>query len=248
MLMKPKYSHTSILNYIFRIRKIQKQGGFTMTNEKKLNGLLRAWVTLIIALSMSLAVISMPACAKDEVYTNAVRLHVVANSDSDSDQDVKYKVRDEILKNISKKLDEMQSDASSFEFLNENKELIEDIAETTLREYGYDYGATVDIGIHTYPTRMYEDATLPAGEYKSVRVILGEGEGQNWWCVVYPPMCLGIEDAEMDDVVIEDDLTEEESIVVKSWILEFFNKETPQPNEKAKNRLLKWLDKLGGKS
>jgi len=218
-----------------------------MINKKKLKNVLRVYATCIIAVGISLAVITMPTCADDEVYTNAVRLHVVANSDSENDQNVKYRVRDEILEEISNKLDTMSNEISSFEYLKDNKELIQDIAIETLKEHGYDYGAQVNIGIHTYPTRMYEEATLPSGEYKSVRVILGEGQGRNWWCVVYPPMCLGIEEAEFDDIVIDDEnMTDEESIIVKSWILEFFNKETPQPNENAKNRLLNWLNKLGG--
>lgn len=222
-----------------------------MINKKKLTNILALCATFVIAAGLSLSVIAMPACAEDEVYTNAVRLHVVANSDSQDDQDVKYKVRDEIIKNVGELINNMPDESASFDFFKQNKELVENIAQETLQRYGYNYGASVNIGIHTYPTRMYEQATLPAGEYKSIRVILGEGSGRNWWCVVYPPMCLGIEELEIEDIdqiLLDDDLTDEESIIVKSWIMEFFNKDTPQPNEKAKNRLLKWLDKLGGKS
>ncbi len=88
---------------------------------------------------------------------------------------------------------------------------------------------------------MYESATLPAGEYRSVRVILGNGAGRNWWCVVYPPMC--VEVSEDEEAIIKADQEEikenDEDIVFKSAILDRLGMETPQPNEKAKSRLLK---------
>lgn len=216
-----------------------------MLNEKKYFMLKKVYTSFMLITGLTLVMINVPSCTTKDVYTNAVRLHVIANSDEDVDQKVKLKVRDQIVEELGETLANMPSETASFEYLLNNSETVEEIAQKVLVEQGFVYGANVDIGIHDYPTRMYEEATLPAGEYRSVKVILGKGTGKNWWCVIYPPMCVSTKEEEekQDDVLIETkDIEEEDDIMFRSVILEKLGIKTPQPKEKAKSRLLKWLD------
>lgn len=117
-----------------------------------------------------------------KISGGVVRLHIIANSDSDDDQSLKLMVRDEIIK----KQKEIFTDGIPKELNNEQRVKIQQIAESVC---GYE--AKVEMGRFYFPTKTYENITLPAGEYDAVRVVLGKGEGKNWWCVMYPPLCFG---------------------------------------------------------
>lgn len=123
------------------------------------------------------------------VRENVVRLHILANSDSTADQTVKLKVRDAVTQATAgwqaATPEEMRQVAA------EDLSRIQKVAQQTVREAGYHYPVEVELTRMYFTTRQYEDTTLPAGMYDAVRVTLGEGKGQNWWCVVYPPLCLG---------------------------------------------------------
>lgn len=124
-----------------------------------------------------------------KVYENLIRLHILAASDSDYDQALKLKVRDAIL---AAGVFEAAEDADGAEAMTaEAEQAALDIANRVLYEEGAPYGARIEYGLEVYPTREYEGIRLPAGEYRSLRIVLGEGEGQNWWCVLFPPLCLG---------------------------------------------------------
>ena len=129
----------------------------------------------------------IPTQDEFEIYDATVRLHVLANSDSEQDQDLKLKVRDELLKSVNEYTAASKEEAIAE--IEENKENLIKIAEDVVEKEGKDYSVAIEIGKEYYPTRYYEDFALPAGEYTSVRVIIGKGEGQNWWCVMYPPLC-----------------------------------------------------------
>lgn len=118
-----------------------------------------------------------------------LRFHVVANSDLESDQDVKIKVRDEILKEMGSLLTEAKNREESIEIVKENIKRIEDIADSILLNEGKSYASKAQIGDFLFPVKNYGDITLPSGEYKALRVVLGEGGGKNWWCVMFPPLC-----------------------------------------------------------
>jgi len=119
-----------------------------------------------------------------------VRLHVIANSDSEADQELKLHVRDAVLELASVRLDGVSDRESAQTIIGESLSDIEEAARNAVKAAGYDYDVDVEIGVEKYPTREYESISLPAGEYLSLRVIIGEGEGKNWWCVVFPPVCL----------------------------------------------------------
>ena len=143
-----------------------------------------------------------------EIYNSTVRLHVLANSDSDKDQELKLKVRDALLERVNAL--EATTKDEALKKINENKQELEEIAKEVIEENGYSYGVKIEIGKEYYETRYYEDFALPAGEYTSVRVIIGEGQGKNWWCVLYPPLCSSQALAYDEDACIEVGLTKEQ--------------------------------------
>lgn len=125
-----------------------------------------------------------------EVRNNVVRLHILANSDRDEDQQVKLIVRDALL-NCGKELfSGSATKDNAEEILNDQKDELIEIANNALKENGFDYKAQIYLAEEYFTTRSYENFTLPAGEYLALKVILGEGVGHNWWCVMFPPLCL----------------------------------------------------------
>lgn len=120
-----------------------------------------------------------------------IRLHVLANSDSQADQAVKLRVRDAVLKAAEAQLEDCATVEAAEEQLRELLPELEAMASSVLAENGFDYPVQAALTWEDYPTREYDTFTLPAGRYLSLRVRLGEGAGQNWWCVVFPPLCLG---------------------------------------------------------
>ena len=132
----------------------------------------------------------LPIHGEEKIYESVVRLHVLANSDSDEDQALKLKVRDEILSYISPLVIDSESREDAMRIINEKINEIEKIAQSAVYTHGYDYNVDVTLTLEEYPTRNYEAMSFPSGEYVSLRVLIGEAEGQNWWCVLFPPLCL----------------------------------------------------------
>lgn len=125
-----------------------------------------------------------------KVRNNVVRLHILADSDCEADQNVKLLVRDALLASGAEIFSgTVDVDDASRALEREKKELVR-VAENVLRENGFDYGVSIKLEREYYTTRTYDTYTLPAGEYLSLKVILGKGEGHNWWCVMFPPLCL----------------------------------------------------------
>lgn len=128
--------------------------------------------------------------ACDDLRQNVLRLHIIANSDSEADQAVKLLVRDKILEqsaDIFEGETELErAEEKAVERLNEFCET----AESVLAENGFSYGATAEIGVSYFETREYDDFTLPAGNYRSLIIRLGKAEGKNWWCVIFPAVCI----------------------------------------------------------
>lgn len=126
----------------------------------------------------------------DQAYNthNLIRLHVVANSDRPTDQAVKLEVRDAILQ-ASGNLFNGQAPGDAVETVKANLPLFKRVAENVLKAYGYDYPVEAEYGVFTFPERAYGPLVLPAGDYQAVRVVLGDGKGANWWCILFPPLC-----------------------------------------------------------
>jgi len=119
-----------------------------------------------------------------------IRLHVLANSDSPQDQALKYLVRDQVLAVMKDKFQDSQSVEESRQILLQSLPLLEEIAEKTLREAGTDYEVQAQHGLFDFPTKYYGNFALPAGRYEAVRLVIGQGQGANWWCVLFPPLCI----------------------------------------------------------
>lgn len=148
------------------------------------------YVMMILASALVLAV--MPVDGEEGIYDSVIRLHVVAASDTAEDQALKLSVRDRLLTEYSARL----GDAADFgEAEARVVSLCEEMTKTAkgvVEDAGYAYDVKVTYGKEVYPTREYGDLTFPSGTYRSLRVIIGDGEGQNWWCVLFPPLCLDI--------------------------------------------------------
>ncbi len=129
-------------------------------------------------------------CGVEELKTDVVRLHILANSDSEADQAVKLQVRDALLKENTRLLKSGVNKKNARAYFDESKERLTYIAEKTLRENGFGYDVKITLNKEFFETRKYSTQVFPAGEYLSLKVILGKGEGHNWWCVMFPPMCV----------------------------------------------------------
>ncbi len=145
----------------------------------------------IIAALLLLLVGLLPVHGEEEIYSKVVRLHVLANSDSQEDQAVKLAVRDAILEVTVPLLQDCSTQEEAIARLEANRSLLTETARAVLRKEGFDDAVHIEMGLEDYPTRTYDSLCFPAGEYISMRVSLGEGEGQNWWCCLFPPLCLG---------------------------------------------------------
>lgn len=133
----------------------------------------------------------LPVHGEEKIYDSVLRLHVLANSDSEEDQRLKLLVRDEVAA-LTASLTEGCSDIEAASAAVEaNLEKIRICAEEKLRSLGCELPVRVEFGREDYPTKSYESICFPAGEYRSLRVMIGAAEGQNWWCVLFPQLCLG---------------------------------------------------------
>ena len=119
-----------------------------------------------------------------------VRLHVVAADDSDAAQALKLKVRDAVLERARALLANCDDPAAAWQAVNDNLDALEDAAELRARAEGFDGDVRAEAGVFDFPDRRYGDLLVPAGKYRALRVVLGAGEGRNWWCVLYPSLCL----------------------------------------------------------
>lgn len=149
----------------------------------------------------------------DDIRDSVLRMHIIANSDSEEDQELKLKVRDAVLEAGKECFDSSLTLDQALEKLIPEKAELKKVAEDVIRENGYDYSVDIKIENTFFSTKTYDDVTLPAGEYLAVNVVIGEGEGHNWWCVMFPPMCLPAAESEVE---IEDVLTDSEIGIVKS--------------------------------
>ena len=151
----------------------------------------RLLTTVLILCALVLLLGLLPVHGEDAVYDTVVRLHVLANSDSEEDQVLKLQVRDAILQITSPLLSECKTQEEAATLLNSHLDEIQTAAETVIEKAGRNDTVKVLLGMEDYPTRDYEEFCFPEGSYLSLRVCIGAAEGQNWWCCVFPPLCLG---------------------------------------------------------
>lgn len=146
-------------------------------------------LTLLLLLFIFVSALSYATTVSYDIQNSVFRLHVIANSDEEYDQNLKYIVRDEILKYVNSISSNAVSKEDVIELVKTNSDEIKKIAEETIITNGYDYSVNVNIGNFEFPTKTYGDLSLPAGLYDALRVEIGKAEGANWWCVMFPPLC-----------------------------------------------------------
>lgn len=156
-----------------------------MTSLKKI----RLALAIAIIFSIVFSIVSF-AVTSDNIRQNVLRLHVIAASDSEEDQSLKLKVRDAVLKEGGSIFDGSVNIENAVEKITPQISTLEKTAERVVRENGFDYKVKITLARDFFPTRTYENVTLPAGRYLAVRVVIDKGQGHNWWCVMFPTLCL----------------------------------------------------------
>lgn len=164
----------------------------------------------------------------DQIREKVVRLHVLANSDSEVDQALKLQVRDAVVEAAAGLFDGARNAGEALQTAENNLPRLQEIAQQTVYAAGYDYPVQAELCHMYFTTRAYEQATLPAGMYDALRITIGSGEGHNWWCVVFPPMCVGsasdraatiedVLDPEQEEIVTQPQQYEVRFKVVEWW-------------------------------
>ena len=194
----------------------------------------------VLIMSFSLLLATFLGCTglmaqQQNLADKLVRFHVVANSDKAEDQALKLQVRDALLKELAPLSDQAQSRGEMVALLRNSLPLVKETAEQVLSEHGNDDCVEVTLQPEAFPTRYYDTFALPAGEYLSLRVRIGQAEGQNWWCVCFPALCRSACTEDLQAVAAGAGFTDEEI----EWMSE--------PDRYViRFKLLEWLEKLKG--
>lgn len=193
-----------------------------MATEKKIILILSLFIITMTYIIYPFAIES----TKDNKLTNndIIRFHVIANSDSPEDQNLKLKIRDRVLDEMGNVFAQSNSIEESYELIEANMGNIKRLAEDETAKGGKDYGVDVILGKDLFPTKMYGDMTFPAGEYEALKLVIGEGKGKNWWCVMFPPLCfVDITHCRTTSNANSND-KEVKEMVLKSKVVEIFEK------------------------
>lgn len=175
-------------------------------------------ILLLLCIFILISAISYVDAVSTDIADSVFRLHVIANSDSNEDQALKYKVRDAILKYMNSITQDCNSKEDAIVLAQTHKDDFYNIAKEVIKENGYDYDVNIYIGKFDFPTKSYGDISFPAGTYDCLRIEIGKSKGQNWWCVMFPPLCFvdvtsGVVPNESKNI-IQNNLTEEEYSII----------------------------------
>jgi len=195
-------------------------------------------ILLLTTLVISKEINKIEACSYD-YKEKLIRFHVIANSDTDEDQELKLKVRDAVIAYLQPKLENSKSIEESEAIIKDEYDNLEKISKKIISENGYDYSVKIGLQYSDFPAKQYSSVVLPAGKYKALKIIIGEGKGKNWWCVMFPPLCFvdeqnGVIDEKTDeklkeiltpqeyDLIMAKDQTEVTNLKFKFKITEVF--------------------------
>ena len=202
-------------------------------------------VMLFIVLGLMVGYAYSQSCKintfSNDYKENLIRFHVLANSDSEEDQALKLKVRDKVISYLKPKLEDSEIISQSEKIILNEKDKLMDICKETIKQNGYNYDVSINLGYSKFPTKQYSSVVLPAGEYKSLKIIIGKGQGKNWWCVMFPPLCFvdeqnNVIDKETDEklkkvltkdeyeLIVEKDKKNINNLQIKFKIVEVFQK------------------------
>ena len=203
---------------------------------------LKCFFALIILFSIYIFICaySYVNAVSDNLSNNVFRLHVLANSDSEEDQNLKYIVRDKLIEYMDTLSENCSSKEDVIKIASTHIEDFKHITQDTIKKHGYSYSVQVEIGNFEFPTKTYGDVSFPSGFYDALKVKIGEANGQNWWCVMFPPLCFidvttGIVPEESKQE-LESNLNEEEYQIVS---------DTQSSDIKFKFKLIEFFEKRG---
>lgn len=145
--------------------------------------------SLMAVIIIFTTIISYSTGVHEDLSQNILRLHILANSDSAVDQKLKLAVRDRILSESRKMFADSSSLEESKAILSDKKDVLIEAAEDEIKKHGFSYSVNINTGVYNFPMKTYEKYSLPSGKYEAVRVEIGKATGQNWWCVMFPPLC-----------------------------------------------------------
>ncbi len=194
-------------------------------------------VTLVLC-SVLLFIGLFPVHGEEEIYDTVVRLHVLANSDSDADQALKLEVRDAVLQVTAPLLKDCTSQEEARRILEENTDRIVSASEEVIRAAGRTDSISILLDYEDYPERDYDSVCFPGGTYLSLRVCIGDADGKNWWCCLFPPLCLGastVSSSDAEDAFISVGLTPSQYKIIT---------ESKSPVYKVRFKLLELLEGL----
>ena len=196
---------------------------------------------LLFTIFTLFSAISYVNAVSSDIADGVFRLHVIANSDSVEDQNLKYKVRDALLEYMNSICADASSKEDAMNIASEHLDDFRKIAQKVVYDNNYNYHVTVEIGQYNFPTKHYGDVSLPSGIYDALRVKIGTASGQNWWCVMFPPLCFvdeqnNVIDKETDEklkkvltkdeyeLIVEKDKKNINNLQIKFKIVEVFQK------------------------
>ena len=196
-------------------------------------------ILIILTIFIAISAISYVSAVSKNISDGVFRLHVIANSDSEEDQNLKYIVRDNLIEYMNSLTSGITSKEEAIRIAKAQKDDFYKIAKQTIEDNGYNYDVTVDIGNSYFPTKYYGDISLPAGYYDALKVKIGSASGQNWWCVMFPPLCFvdmstGIvpeeskeqmqESMPEEEFALISDSSSDNSLKIKFKLIEFLSK------------------------
>lgn len=175
-------------------------------------------ILILLCIFILISAISYVDAVSNDIANSVFRLHVIANSDSIEDQNLKYKVRDSLLEYMNSISKNCTSKKEVIELARNYTKEFHEIAKQVITKNGYDYDVNISIGNFNFPTKNYGDISFPAGNYDALKVEIGNSNGQNWWCVMFPPLCFidvssGIVPDESKEVIKDSLSTEEYNII-----------------------------------
>ncbi|MSS63274.1 stage II sporulation protein R [Velocimicrobium porci] len=172
------------------------------------------------------------------IAEHIIRFHVIANSDTKEDQELKLKVKDRVVEAMRPKLKNVSSIEEARKILRDNQTNMEKLADKVMKEEGYSYQSHAELGMTTFPVKRYGDLTFPAGRYEAFRILIGKAEGKNWWCVMFPTLCYVDESY---DVITEENKETFKKVLTKQ---EYESIEKQEGQYFYKFKLLEWIKEL----
>lgn len=184
------------------------------------------FLPLLLIFTLLFGSLSYTNDASNDISNKVLRMHVLANSNSINDQRLKIAVKNNILKSTQELFTDCDSLEESIEIAQSNTELIKDSAQEVIKKYNKNYDVKVYVDNEFFDVREYKDFTLPSGNYNTVKVVIGEGKGKNWWCVMYPAVCISACSDDFDKALTKEEkkLITSKKYIPKFKILEIINK------------------------